>query len=420
MPRPNRQGFFPSNGFPSNTFDMLGVPLLYSHVLEESETGGGGGGSYGQPATPGGLRQNSYGTQVAGGGGEYVPYVPREHHRSSRGTRLPPDHGQDTFDFSALPMGQPIGYQQSQGAVGVYTPPGHGSREPQIYYTNDARKWNPSSPQGGDHSRPSTADHLVGQSGLYRRGGGRDVHQRLRPGQGPPPPGAFQLHGQRHIYTNRGRPGAYLPSPSHSAENISPIIKSDSPVSISLSWSSDESPRYQSMEQWLRENSCIPSPQPLNLSSLPDPKPGTRPIWTYKVLVSLAIWGSPTGRLSLQEIYSQIENRFEYYKDLPNEPGRDGKSGGKKWQRSVRHNLSLESIFHNEGRDISEPGKGGYWSLTNRNGYGQKRERKRKGKSLSPHLVLVIGIHVAALHTWGNLPDLVTSSHTPAAHPFRT
>ncbi|KAG5721144.1 hypothetical protein E4T56_gene3932, partial [Termitomyces sp. T112] len=150
---------------------------------------------------------------------------------------------------------------------------------------------------------------------------------------------------------------------------------------ISLSSSGSESPLYQPIEDWLRENAGLIPRQPLNLWSLPDPAPGSRPNVTYKVLVSLAIWGSPNRRLSLQEIYSQIENRFPYYKNLPDETGRDGKGGGKKWQRSVRHNLSLESIFHNEGRDISEPGKGGYWSLTNRNGYGQKRERKRKSKS---------------------------------------
>ncbi|KAG5342370.1 hypothetical protein C0989_002843 [Termitomyces sp. Mn162] len=380
MPRPNRQGFSPSNidNFSSSTLDMYGIPLLYSHASEESEIGGGGGG-YGQPANPG-LQQDSYGAQAAGGGSEYVSSSPREGHRSLRGSRLPPDHGQDAFDFSALPTGQPIGYQQSHGAVGVYTPHHHSSREPHIYYTNDARTWNPSGPRRDDHNRPSTAEPL---GGYYRRGGGRDIagmpgsHQP-RPSQGPP---SFQLHGQRHIYTDHGRPGLYSSPPSHSAGNISPVVKPDSPASISLSSSGSESPLYQPIEDWLRENAGLIPRQPLNLWSLPDPAPGSRPNVTYKVLVSLAIWGSPNRRLSLQEIYSQIENRFPYYKNLPDETGRDGKGGGKKWQRSVRHNLSLESIFHNEGRDISEPGKGGYWSLTNRNGYGQKRERKRKSKS---------------------------------------
>ncbi|KAG6901018.1 hypothetical protein C0995_002224 [Termitomyces sp. Mi166 len=187
-------------------------------------------------------------------------------------------------------------------------------------------------------------------------------HQHLGPHQGLPPSGAFQLHGQHHLHTNQGHSDAHLPSSSHSG-SISQTIKSDS----------------HSMEDWLRENSGIPPSQPLNLWSLePQEDDGQRPRWTYKVLVALAIWGSPTGRLSLQEIYGQIENRFCYYRDLPDEAGHDGKKGGKKWQRSIRHNLSLESIFHHEGRDISEPGKGGYWSLTNRNGYGQKRPRKRR------------------------------------------
>ncbi|KAG6901214.1 hypothetical protein C0995_015229 [Termitomyces sp. Mi166 len=38
------------------------------------------------------------------------------------------------------------------------------------------------------------------------------------------------------------------------------------------------------------------------------------------------------------EIYHEIENRFQYYRDLPDEPGHDGKKGGKKWQVCGHYN----------------------------------------------------------------------------------
>ncbi|KAG6886980.1 hypothetical protein C0995_002593 [Termitomyces sp. Mi166 len=341
--------------------DMFSIPLLHSNASEEFETGRGGGGSYSQPTTSSRLQQDLEGTQVAGSSSKYVSYVPREHYPSSSGAFPCPDNGQAAFNFSALPIGQPIDSQQSQGTIGAYRPSIRESQEPQIYYSNDAHKWDLLGPQYGNHSRPSTTNHLAGQPGFYHRGGDQDMppHQHLGSGQGLSPSDTFQLHGQHHLHTNPSHSSVDLPSLSHSAGNI----KFDS----------------DSMEHWLRDNSGIPPSQPLNLWSLePQEDNGQRPKWTYKVLVALAIWGSPTGRLSLQEIYSQIENRFHYYRDLPDEAGHDRKKGGKKWQRSIRHNLSLESIFHHEGRDITEPGKGGYWSLTNCNGFGQKRQRKRR------------------------------------------
>lgn len=85
----------------------------------------------------------------------------------------------------------------------------------------------------------------------------------------------------------------------------------------------------------------------------------------------------------------------------------------------MRHNLSLESIFHNEGRDISEPGKGGYWSLTNRNGYGQKRERKRKGKLSSSHSSRELHIKHEDDDDFDDDDD-DDGSHDDHAHPCRS
>ncbi|KAG6918427.1 hypothetical protein DXG01_014606 [Tephrocybe rancida] len=387
MSRPHRQGLNTPSYLLSDPYDTFGIPLLYSHASEESETGGGGG-PYGQPATPG--MADSYGGHPTVSGAQYLPQPQQRDQRTSRGHRFAPDHGPDNFDFSALPTGQPVGYQQPQGAVGIYAPQGHGSQQPQLYYGNEHRtSWNEHDMHNQqqrrvDHSRGTVPEILSAGPDLHRRGGSRESmsNQEFRHGH---PHGAFEMHNQRNIYSSHARPTTYPPSPAHSAgsNSNSPAIKADSPRSISLALP-NESPHHQPIEDWLRENSGIRNGADISLWSLPNPpSPTQRPNVTYKVLVSLAIYGSPNRRLSLQEIYNEIERRFPYYKNLPEEIGRDGKSGGKKWQRSVRHNLSLESIFQNEGRLINEPGKGGYWHITNRNGYGQKRERKRKGKSSS-------------------------------------
>ncbi|KAG6810087.1 hypothetical protein H0H92_013361, partial [Tricholoma furcatifolium] len=294
----------------------------------------------------------------------------------------------DNFDFSGLQTGQPVGYQQSHGAMDIYAQHVHTPRDQtQAFYSPDARghwRGHDMSHLQRDHQNVATGDILGGAPGMYRRGGGgRDMSSMqaapYRRGQ-QAPLSSFDAHG-RNIYTGQS---AYPPSPAHSGGSISPVMKSDSPGSMPIPLTSGESSeRYQPIADWLRENANIPHNKPLDLYSLPDPPPGARPNVTYKILASLAIYGSPSGRLSLQEIYTAIEDRFPYYRNLPEEMGRDGKSGGKKWQRSVRHNLSLESIFMNDPRSITEPGKGGYWYISNLKGYGQKRERKRKGKSSS-------------------------------------
>ncbi|KAG6817227.1 hypothetical protein H0H87_011284 [Tephrocybe sp. NHM501043] len=393
MPRPNRQDLVSPPFYPPSTYDSFGIPLLYSHASEESETGGGG--PYGQPGTPG--LTDSFVGQPSSSGGQYLPQPQRDHQRNPRGHRLAPDHGhvslppcvahltgslriiKENYDFSALTGQQPIGYQESHGPLSAYAPHGHGSRQPhgsQLYYGNESQY---------THSRTTAPDIPGPAPDMHRRGRSRESMPTPDFRYGPAHSG-FEIPNQRNIFSSQGRSAPYPSSPSHSAGSHSPHLNNDSPRSMSHGLPGEETGKviHRALDDWLRESAGIRLTDPVNLWSLPDPPtPTTRPNVTYKVLVSLAIYGSKYGRLSLQEIYNVIEERFPYYRNLPEEIGRDGKSGGKKWQRSVRHNLSLEAIFVNENRNINEPGKGGYWHVTNRHGYGQKRERKRKGKSSS-------------------------------------
>ncbi|KZT02565.1 winged helix DNA-binding domain-containing protein, partial [Laetiporus sulphureus 93-53] len=106
----------------------------------------------------------------------------------------------------------------------------------------------------------------------------------------------------------------------------------------------------------------------VNLYALPDPPPGERPNYPLPTLIKLAIFGSPRKRLTLQEIYAALQERFEWFRDNVHD---------KSWQNSIRHNLSLNLCFRKVFKPATEPGKGYYWMVDYSNGEGNKRPRKR-------------------------------------------
>ncbi|KAH6915435.1 hypothetical protein BKA70DRAFT_1258925 [Coprinopsis sp. MPI-PUGE-AT-0042] len=110
---------------------------------------------------------------------------------------------------------------------------------------------------------------------------------------------------------------------------------------------------------------------PINLDSLRDGPPGSKPFYPYSTLIRYAIKGSPNGKLLLEDIYYAIESRFPYFRTAP--------SG---WKNSVRHNLSLNPCFEKVPRPLTDRGKGSYWTV-NENvdpRTGVHRIRKKKGK----------------------------------------
>ncbi|VDB90136.1 unnamed protein product [Peniophora sp. CBMAI 1063] len=91
---------------------------------------------------------------------------------------------------------------------------------------------------------------------------------------------------------------------------------------------------------------------PVNLDSLRDGPPGTKPFYPYSTLIRYAIKGSPNQKLLLEDIYYAIESRFPYF--------RTASSG---WKNSVRHNLSLNPCFEKVPRPLTDRGKGSYWTV---------------------------------------------------------
>jgi hypothetical protein len=83
-----------------------------------------------------------------------------------------------------------------------------------------------------------------------------------------------------------------------------------------------------------------------------------KPPYSYASLIAQAIMASPTGRLTLTEIYTWIMRTFPYYQ-----------SQNSGWQNSIRHNLSLNRCFVKESNSslasstAAGPHKGSYWSI---------------------------------------------------------
>ncbi|KAJ7315361.1 hypothetical protein DFH08DRAFT_715714 [Mycena albidolilacea] len=129
--------------------------------------------------------------------------------------------------------------------------------------------------------------------------------------------------------------------------------------------------RFPDAGDYLRNQLNLPPGTNVSLWSLPDPEGGEKPTIPLPMLVKLAIYGSPKRRLTLQEIYAELSNRFQWFREHQHEQA---------WKNSIRHNLSLNKVFKNMQRPVTEPGKGSYWELDISGGEGYKRPRKRLNK----------------------------------------
>ncbi len=86
---------------------------------------------------------------------------------------------------------------------------------------------------------------------------------------------------------------------------------------------------------------CPPG-APVGLNALADPPPGEKPNYPLPTLIKLAIYGSPRRRLTLQEIYQALEDRFEWFRERTDELS---------WKVRVQRFLFLPFWFWRKDRD---------------------------------------------------------------------
>ncbi|VDB99164.1 unnamed protein product [Peniophora sp. CBMAI 1063] len=113
-----------------------------------------------------------------------------------------------------------------------------------------------------------------------------------------------------------------------------------------------------------------------SLSCLPDTNGKPNCIWN--ILLRAAILGSPDRRLSIRELYQELMNKFPYYARLsPDELQR--------WKQTIRHNLSVFSIFVKIDKQPGDPIWGSYWTIDLDASLQEvKRPLKRAGGAIKP------------------------------------
>ncbi|KAH8822809.1 hypothetical protein DL96DRAFT_1714275 [Flagelloscypha sp. PMI_526] len=230
----------------------------------------------------------------------------------------------------------------------------------------------------------SSGSTSTGHSPIFMRDPSHSPHDS-HPPPSPIRPREFSSDPQRHGSMSSTY-YAHPPSPQYPSP-VSPHYQSQSQYMVAHAPPPPSNvppaalPAEGRIERRLRYQLGLHYTQPLTLDSIDDPGDKRKPNPSYILLVQLAILSSPTKALTLQEIFSALQNRFLYFRDHP--------ESNAPWKGSIRNILSLRTEFERiptNDQEVIEHGRTrGKWRVTGV--FGETRTRYRRSKITGERMV---------------------------------
>eukprot|EP00094_Tigriopus_californicus_P001386 TCALIF_01342-PA protein Name:"Similar to FOXN1 Forkhead box protein N1 (Homo sapiens)" AED:0.09 eAED:0.09 QI:2/1/0.75/1/1/0.75/4/1080/584 len=190
-------------------------------------------------------------------------------------------------------------------------------------------------------------------------------HQQQQPHQAPPTVHIIQKHqgyidasGKRVIKTVKVLPPSSSPMqqvPSPGIVNHGGLIVSHNGATSSQVMTNGTAHHTSTTPTPVSNNSNRKKNHQLKRQQAEKENGFPKPAYSYSCLIALALKNSPTGSMSVSEIYKFMCEHFPYFKTAP--------SG---WKNSVRHNLSLNKCFEKIEKPAvngSNQRKGCLWAM---------------------------------------------------------